>query len=83
MKKLIIMAVLAAATPALASQLAVGTNVGKTASAARQALTKMGFDVRKSEMERGRIELYVVKNDMRREVYVDPASGNIQRIKVK
>lgn len=83
MKKIIVLAVLAMATPALANQLAVGTNIGKTASAARQKLTEMGYDVRKSEMEKGKIELYVVKNNARREIYVDPATGQVQRIKAK
>lgn len=83
MKKLIIIALMAMSTSALASQPVPGTFVGKSIGEITTTLTAMGYDVRKSDREHGKIEIYVVKGSGRSEIYVDPISGKITRIKAK
>ena len=83
MKKLIILATLAFTTPALASTIAVDTMLGTSTATMKQKLTDMGYQVRKSEMENGRVEFYVVKGNQRMEIYVNPTTGKITRVKNK
>ncbi|WP_170588276.1 PepSY domain-containing protein [Ruegeria arenilitoris] len=83
MKLPILAAALLVATPVLALDLAPDTELGKTEAEVRTALTELGYDVRKIEMEDGEIEAYVVKDGHMAEVYVDPASGKIQKIEDK
>lgn len=83
MKKLVFVALMAMTTSALANQPVPGTFVGKSLGDITAALTAMGYDVRKSEREHGKIEVYAVKGNARSEIYVDPVSGKITRIKAK
>ena len=83
MKLPILAAALLVATPVLALDLAPDTELGKTEAEVRTALTVLGYDVRKIEMEDGEIEAYVVKDGQMAEVYVDPASGKIKKIEDK
>ncbi len=81
MKFPIIAAALLVAAPALAADLAPDTVLGQTEDAVRSALTELGYDVRKIEEEDGQIEAYVVKDGEMAEVYVDPATGKISKVK--
>ena len=84
MKKLsVFAAALAFATPALAMDLEMGTELGTTQEAIRTALTGMGYDLRKIEMEDGKIEAYVVKDKTMAEVYVDPQTGKVIKMESK
>ncbi|MGV6805803.1 MAG: PepSY domain-containing protein [Ruegeria sp.] len=81
MKLPILAAALLVATPVLAMDLAADAELGKNEAEVRAALTELGYDVRKIEMEDGEIEAYVVKDGQMAEVYVDPTSGKIAKIK--
>ena len=83
MKKIIVLAVLAMTTPAFANALTQGDQLGTSVAEVSAKLSSLGYDVRKSEMEHGKIEVYVVKGNARREIYVDPTTGKVTRIKVK
>ena len=83
MRKLIILAVLAFATPALASELSTSTVLGTTMADVKAKLAEMGYEVRKSEMEHGKIEAYVVKGNTMAEIYVDAATGKVTKVKMK
>lgn len=91
-KSLMILATLAMTSPAFASDddyssmagapadLAIGTLLGKDPDAIRTALTSLGYDVRKIDMEYGKIEAYVVKDRFMAEVYVNTATGEVTRV---
>lgn len=81
MKFPFIAAALLVAAPALAADLAPDMELGKTEDAVRSALTELGYDVRKIEEEDGEIEAYVVKDGEMAEVYVDPATGKVSKVK--
>lgn len=81
MKFSILAAALLVATPVLASDLTLETELGKTESQVRAALVDLGYDVRKIEREDGAIEAYAVKDGRKAELYVDPTSGKIAKIK--
>ena len=83
MRKLIILAALALASPALAAELTMDTVLGTTMADVRAKLTDMGYRVRKSEMEDGKIEVYFVKGDRMGEVYVSTATGKVTKLKMK
>lgn len=83
MRKLIILAALAFATPALAGELAMGTVLGTTMPEVQTNLTNMGYEVRKSEMEDGKIEIYFVKGNKMGEAYVDTATGKVTKLEIK
>jgi len=83
MRKLIILAALAFASPALAAQLTVDTVLGTTMREVRSKLVGMGYQVRKSEMEDGKIEVYFVKDGKMGEVYVSTATGKVIKLKMK
>jgi molybdopterin converting factor small subunit len=74
-------AFLAFVTPALASDLAVDMEVGKTMDAVKAKMTELGYEVRKADMEDGDIEVYVVKDNKMAEVYVRQETGKITKIK--
>ena len=69
--------------PAMATGLEVETNLGTTIEQVKASLADMGYDVRKGEVEDGRIEIYVVKDGWMGEIYVDPATGKVTQIKMK
>lgn len=82
MRKLAIAAAfLAFVTPALASDLAVDMEVGKTMDDVKAKMSELGYEVRKADMEDGNIEVYVVKDSKMAEVYVSQATGKITKIK--
>ncbi len=83
MRKLIILAALAFASPALAAELTMDTVLGTTIPEVQTKLTDMGYEVRKSEMEDGKIEVYFVKGDKMGEVYVSTATGKVTKLKTK
>ena len=60
--------------------IAVDTELGKTEEAVSTALTDMGYEVRKMDMEDGMIEAYAVKGDEMLEVYVSPETGKVTKI---
>jgi hypothetical protein len=82
MRKFLLAAV-AATVPAfaMAADLSVGQQLGKTEKDVRASLSSMGYEVRKMDDEDGAIEAYAVKGSKMLEVYVDPASGAITRVK--
>lgn len=83
MKKLIILGVLTFANPLLASELTTNTVLGTDMATIHTKLTDMGYQVRKTEMEDGYIEVYVVKGNNKVEVYVSPETGKVTRLKMK
>ena len=83
MRKLIFLAALAFASPALAAELTMNTVLGTTMPEVQTKLTEMGYQVRKSEMEDGKIEVYFVKGDKMGEVYVSTATGKVIKLKMK
>ncbi len=83
MKKTILFAAAAFAVPFAANAMpAVGDHVGTSPDAARAALATAGCKVSKFEAEGGKIEAkcYDASN-VRWEVYIDPKSGNVTKIK--
>ncbi len=83
MRKLIILAVLAFASPALAAEVTMDTILGTTVPEVQSRLTDMGYQVRKSELEDGMIEVYFVKDDKMGEVYVSTVTGKVIKLKMK
>ena len=59
----------------------VGMQAGKTTEEITATLAAQGYEVRKVEAEDGELEAYVVKNGKRLEIYVDPASGAVTKVK--
>lgn len=83
MRKLALIALIAFATPAMAEEVAMDSNLGTTMDEVKASLTTMGYEVRKAEMEDGNIEVYFIRDGKMGEVYVDPATGNVVKLKVK
>ncbi len=83
MRKLVILAALAFASPALAAELAMDMALGTTMPEVQSRLTEMGYQVRKSEMEDGKIEVYFVKDNKMGEVYVSTVTGKVTKLKMK
>ncbi len=83
MRTLIIAAVLAAATPVLAAELTKGTVLGTSITQVQANLAELGYQVRKSEMEDGKIEVYFVKGNQMGEVYVSTTTGIVTKIEMK
>ena len=83
MRKLIILAAVVFAGPALAAELTTDTVLGTTMPEVQTKLTEMGYQVRKSEMEDGKIEVYFVKDNKMGEVYVSTVTGKITKLKMK
>lgn len=79
----IVPVLLALASPALAAELAVNSALGTTIPQVQATLAGMGYQVRKTEMEDGRIEVYVVKGNQMGEIYVSTATGKVTALKVK
>ena len=85
MRKIIItsLAITAFASQAFAAELTKDTVLGTTLEEIKVSLTDMGYEVRKSEMEDGEIEIYVVKDGKMAEVYVSPSTGKPTKIEMK
>jgi len=71
------------ATSAMAMDLTTGTQLGTTMEQVQATLKDMGYEIRKAEMEDGKIEAYVVKDGKMAEIYVDQQTGQITKIKSK
>lgn len=83
MRKLALIAVAALATPGLAQELSTDTVLGTTMEDVRGSLTDMGYEVRKAEMEDGKIEVYFVRDSQMGEAYVSPQTGRITKLEMK
>ena len=83
MRTLIILAVLLFSTPAYATELSKDIVLGTTISEVQRTLTDMGYEIRKSELEDGKIEVYFVKGDKMGKVYVSTVTGKITKLKMK
>lgn len=83
MKKLIIVAALAFASPVFAADAELGMVLGTNMQDVHTKLVELGYEVRKTEMEHGEMEVYAVKGRTRTEVYVSPTTGKITRLKFK
>lgn len=92
-KHLIIAAIGLATIPALAlipalateqaAELTPDTVLGTTIAEVTAALTDMGYEVRKSEMDDGKIEVYFVKDKTKGELYVSPETGRILELETE
>lgn len=71
------------AAPVLAESIAVGTQVGHDDAQIRATLTGQGYEVRKTDTEDGKIEVYAVKEGKKLEIYVDPTTGAVTKVKEK
>lgn len=78
-----ILAALALAMPALAEDLTLSTVLGTTMEEVKASLTRLGFEVRKAEIEDGQIEVYFVGDGKMGEVYVSTETGKPTRIAMK
>jgi len=85
MRKLFLAAAVATAfaVPAQAADLSMDSVLGTTMTQVRESLTRMGYEVRKSEIEHGRIEVYFVKDRTMGEVYVSTRTGKPTRLKIR
>jgi len=77
------LAIPALASPAFAEELSKGTVLGTNMEEVQTSLTEMGYEVRKVEMEDGKIEVYFVKDGEMGEVYVSPETGQIIKLDMK
>ena len=71
------------ASQAFTADLTPDTVLGTTLDEIKASLTEMGYEVRKSEMEDGEIEVYVVKDGKMAEVHVSPSTGKPTKIETK
>jgi len=83
MRKLALIALIAFASPALAEDVTMDSVLGTTIEEVQASLTAMGYEVRKAEMEDGKIEVYFVRDGKRGEVYVSPETGAVTKLEVK
>lgn len=83
MRKFALIAMMALATPALAEDVSMNSTLGTTMKEVQASLTAMGYEVRKAEMEDGKIEVYFVRDGQRGEVYVSPQTGAVTKLKLK
>ena len=67
----------------LAADVTADSVLGTTMQEVQDALAAMGYEIRKSEMEDGLIEVYFVRDGQMGEVYVDPATGAVVKLSVK
>ena len=58
-----------------------GVMLGVEDAAVTQALTEKGFEVRKIEREDGEFEVYALRDGTRYEIYIDPETGEILKVK--
>jgi hypothetical protein len=78
-------ALLLPALPAFATDaaLSMDTVLGTTLAEVTATLTAKGYEVRKTEMEDGKMEVYVVGHDKMGEVYVSTTTGKPTKIEMK
>jgi len=58
-----------------------GIRLGTSADEIRANLAAQGYEVRKVKPEDGMLEAYALKDGKLLEIYVDPASGNVAKVK--
>lgn len=75
------LAVLAAGAAPAEDALKPGTALGTTQDAIRAALVAQGYEVRKFDTEDGMTEVYAVKGGTKLEIYVDPRTGLVSKVK--
>lgn len=63
--------------------LTMDTVLGTTIADVTASLTGMGFDVRKTELENGKMEVYFVGNGRMGEIYVSTTTGMPTKIEMK
>lgn len=80
MKHIIFATALLFAAPAFAEDITMGMDLGTTPDAVKTALTSMGWDVRKFDMEDGMIEAYAVMGNQIAEIYVNPTTGEVVKV---
>ncbi len=83
MHKLALIALVAFASPAFAEDVTMDSKLGTTIQEVQASLTAMGYEVRKAEMEDGKIEVYFVRDGKMGEVYVGPQTGAVTKLEVK
>ena len=83
MRKFALIAMMALATPALAEDVTMDSILGTTMEEVQASLTAMGYEVRKAEMEDGKIEVYFVRDGQMGEVYVNPQTGAVTKLELK
>lgn len=83
MRKFALIALMALATPAFAEDVTMGSVLGTTMEEVQASLTAMGYDVRKAEMEDGKIEVYFVRDGKMGEVYVSTQTGAVTKLDIK
>lgn len=83
MRKLALIALIAFASPALAEDVTMGSSLGTSMEEVQASLTAMGYEVRKAEMEDGKIEVYFVRDGKMGEVYVSTESGEVTKLEEK
>ena len=83
MRKLAFIVLVALASPALAEDVAMNSVLGTTLEEVQASLTAMGYEVRKAEMEDGKIEVYFVRDGKMGEVYVSTQTGAVTKLEVK
>jgi hypothetical protein len=83
MRKLALITLLAFGTPALAEDVTMDSVLGTTMEEVQASLTAMGYEVRKAEMEDGKIEVYFVRDGKMGEVYVSPQTGAVTKLEIK
>ncbi len=71
------------ASPVIAQEVAPGDQIGTEIGAIASALSERGYEVRKTEREDGKVEVYAVREGRRFEIYVDPETGAVTRVKEK
>ena len=71
------------AAPAFAQEVAPGDQLGTEIGAISAALSGRGYEVRKTEREDGKVEVYAVREGRRFEIYVDVETGAVIRVKEK
>lgn len=76
-RHLALIALIALASPVPAEDVAPDMGLGTTVKKVRASLTALGCEVRKAEMEDGRIEVYLVRGGQMGEVYADPQIGAV------
>lgn len=83
MHKYALIALMALATPALADDVTMDSVLGTTMDDVKTALTDMGYEVRKAEMEDDKIEVYFVRDGKMGEVYVSTRTGAVTKLEIK
>lgn len=83
MRKLALVALIAFASPVLAEDVTMESILGTTMEEVQASLSAMGYEVRKAEMEDGKIEVYFVRDGTMGEVYVSPETGMVMKLELK